>query len=50
MGLPYIFWRTWEGIPEGIMPPFQWLLESTDIWDVVDYLDSITSTQQGGGQ
>jgi mono/diheme cytochrome c family protein len=46
----YIFWRVWDGVPESTMPPFQWLLADDEIWDVVSYMVSLTSTQQGGGK
>jgi mono/diheme cytochrome c family protein len=46
----YIFWRVWDGVPESTMPPFQWLLADDEIWDVVSYVVSLTSTQQGGGK
>ncbi len=44
----YIFWRIWEGIPDTIMPPFNWLISETDIWDITSYVQSMVSTQQGG--
>jgi mono/diheme cytochrome c family protein len=43
----YIFWRTWEGVPDTIMPPFNWMLSEGDIWDVITYVQQITS---GGGK
>jgi mono/diheme cytochrome c family protein len=46
----YIFWRAWEGVPEAIMPPFQWLLDEADIWDITSYVQGLTSTQGGGGK
>jgi mono/diheme cytochrome c family protein len=45
----YIFWRVWEGVPESVMPPFNWLLSETDIWDITAHVQDMTSTQ-GGGQ
>jgi cbb3-type cytochrome c oxidase subunit II len=50
MAFNYIFWRARIGVPEGIMPPFQWLLAEADLWDVSAYVENITSTKQGGGQ
>jgi mono/diheme cytochrome c family protein len=44
----YVFWRVWEGVPESIMPPFQWRLSNTDVWDITAYVLSITSTSGGG--
>jgi len=44
----YIFWRVWEGIPETIMPPFNWVLAESDIWDITAYVQQITATSQGG--
>jgi mono/diheme cytochrome c family protein len=48
MGEAYIFWRTWDGVPDSIMPPFQWLLSETDVWDIVSHVEDLTSTQKGG--
>ncbi len=45
----YIFWRVWDGVPESTMPPFNWLLSESDIWDITAYLQDMTSTQ-GSGQ
>jgi mono/diheme cytochrome c family protein len=44
----YIFWRAWEGVPETIMPPFNWLISESDIWDITAYVQQITSVSQGG--
>jgi len=44
----YIFWRVWEGIPETIMPPFNWQLAEGDIWDITAYVQEITTPSQGG--
>jgi mono/diheme cytochrome c family protein len=49
MSETYIFWRVWEGVPESIMPAFNWLLSEADIWDITAHLQDMTSTQ-GGGQ
>jgi mono/diheme cytochrome c family protein len=46
----YIFWRAWDGVPESTMPPFQWLLADDEIWDVISYVVSLTSTHKGGGK
>jgi mono/diheme cytochrome c family protein len=48
MGEAYIYWRTWEGVPDSTMYPFKWLLPG-DAWDVVLYVDQMTSSP-GGGQ
>lgn len=45
----YIFWRVWDGVPESVMPPFNWLLSEADIWDITSHVQDMTSTQ-GGGQ
>jgi mono/diheme cytochrome c family protein len=50
MGSAYIFWRTWEGVPESVMYPWQWLLHEDDIWDVTSYVNGFNSTKKGGGQ
>jgi len=44
----YIFWRAWEGVPDTIMPPFNWLISEGDIWDTTAYVQQITSAAQGG--
>jgi len=44
--LPYVFAQVWKGIPETTMPPFQWLLEESDIWDIVSYMTTLSG--QGG--
>jgi mono/diheme cytochrome c family protein len=50
MSEPYIFWRISEGVPGSQMPPFQWLLSESDIWDITAHVQDLTSTQKGGGQ
>ncbi|WP_119071408.1 c-type cytochrome [Aggregatilinea lenta] len=40
----YIFWRVWDGVPSAIMPPFQWALPETDIWDVTVYLQNMVAS------
>jgi mono/diheme cytochrome c family protein len=49
MGEPYIMWRIWEGVPESMMPPFQWLLSETDIWNITAHVQQMTQTSSGGG-
>jgi cbb3-type cytochrome c oxidase subunit II len=49
MGEAYIYWRTWEGVPESTMYPFKWLLTGNEVWDITVSLNSLTSSQQGGG-
>jgi len=44
----YIFWRTWEGVPDSTMYPFRWLLSDEEIWDLTMYLQS--DSFGGGGQ
>lgn len=49
MGEPYIMWRMWEGVPDTIMPPFNWLLSETEMWDILAHVQQLTASQQGGG-
>jgi mono/diheme cytochrome c family protein len=49
MGEAYIFWRVWEGVPDSMMYPFQWLLSDSEIWSITLYVNDMTSTSQGGG-
>ena len=49
MGEAYIFWRVWEGVPDSVMPPFQWLLSDSEVWSITLYVDNMTSTSTGGG-
>jgi mono/diheme cytochrome c family protein len=49
MGEAYIFWRVWEGVPDSMMYPFQWMLSDSDIWSITLYVNDMTSTSQGGG-
>ncbi|MCB2178288.1 c-type cytochrome [bacterium] len=44
----YIFSRIWEGVPETIMPSFNWLISESDIWDITAYVEQITASSQGG--
>lgn len=44
----YIFWRIWEGVDNAIMPPFNWLISETDIWNITAYVQQMTAAQQGG--
>ncbi len=44
----YILWRIWEGVPDSIMPPFNWLISETEIWDMTAYVQQMLATQQGG--
>jgi len=50
MGEAYIYWRTWEGVPNSTMYPFKEYLSDSDVWDITAYLNDLTSTGQGGGQ
>jgi len=45
----YIMWRVWEGVPQSVMPPFQWILSERDMWDITAHLQTLTSTNSGGG-
>ncbi|MBU0496187.1 MAG: c-type cytochrome [Chloroflexi bacterium] len=49
MSAAYVMWRVWEGVPDSLMVPFQWLLSETDMWDITTYVQSL-STKPGGGQ
>lgn len=44
MGEAYIMWRVWEGVPDSMMPPFQWLLSETEMWDVTAHVQQMTSS------
>jgi mono/diheme cytochrome c family protein len=44
----YIFWRAWEGVPETIMPPFNWLISEGDIWNITAYVQRLSAALQGG--
>jgi mono/diheme cytochrome c family protein len=44
----FLFWRTWYGVKDSLMPPFNQLLTESDIWDVTAYIQSLPG--QGGGQ
>jgi mono/diheme cytochrome c family protein len=48
MAEAYIFWRVWDGVPESAMPPYQWLLSESDVWDLTSYVESINGSNQGG--
>jgi mono/diheme cytochrome c family protein len=50
MGEAYIFWRTWEGVPDSTMYAFKWYMSDADVWDITTFLVDLTSGQQGGGQ
>jgi mono/diheme cytochrome c family protein len=47
MGEAYIYWRTWEGVPDSTMYPFKWFLPD-DAWDIATYVDQMTSSAGGG--
>ncbi len=40
----YVYWRIWEGVPNSIMEPFKWLLDSQQTWEITTYL----TTNAGG--
>jgi len=42
-------WRVWEGVPQSVMPPFQWLLSERDMWDITTHVQTLTSSNGGGG-
>jgi len=46
----YILWRTWEGVANTVMPPFQWLLSESDIWDITVHVESFSPSGEGGTQ
>jgi hypothetical protein len=50
MGEAYIFWRVWEGVPDSLMYPFQWLLSDSDVWAITLYINDMTSTGTSGGK
>jgi len=43
----YIFERTWEGVPETIMPAFSWLVSEGDIWNITAYVQQLSSVSSG---
>lgn len=43
----YVFERIWQGVPNSIMPPFNWLISETDIWDITAYVQQMISSQGG---
>ena len=43
----YIFWRIWEGADNTIMPPFNWLISETEIWDLTAFVQQLTATAAG---
>jgi cytochrome c oxidase cbb3-type subunit 2 len=45
----YIFWRIWDGVPDSVMYPFQWLLLEGDIWDLTVYVHDLMTPAGGGG-
>ena len=45
----YIFWRIWDGVPDSVMYPFQWLLSEGDIWDLTVYVHDLMTPAGGGG-
>jgi mono/diheme cytochrome c family protein len=48
MGEAYIYWRIWDGVPDSIMPPFQWYISGNDVWDITVYLQQLTGSGGGG--
>jgi cbb3-type cytochrome oxidase cytochrome c subunit/cytochrome c553 len=48
MGEAYIFWRIWEGVPDSVMYPFQWLLSDSEVWSITLYVNDMTTTSTGG--
>jgi mono/diheme cytochrome c family protein len=44
----YVYWRMWDGISDSMMPPFQWLLTGSDIWDLTVYVRQMTGADGGG--
>lgn len=39
----YIFWRTSQGVPASVMPPFSERLSETDVWDITGHIQQLTS-------
>jgi cytochrome c553 len=50
MGEAYIYWRTWEGVPDSIMEPFKWLLNDQQVWEVTTYMTDTLLPGTGGAQ
>jgi len=50
MGANYIYWRTWEGVPNSTMYAFKEQLSTADVWDIVTHVDQLTSTGNGGNK
>lgn len=44
----YIMWRMWDGVPDTMMPPFNWLLNETVLWDINAHVQTLTAGSQGG--
>ncbi len=47
MSEAYIYWRTWDGVPDSLMYPFKWLLNDQQVWEITTYM---TQTLLAGGQ
>lgn len=48
MSDPYVMWRMWDGVPDSMMPPFNWLLNETQMWDILAHVRTLTGSSQGG--
>ncbi len=42
----YAYWRMAEGVPNTLMPPFKVLLDNTDFWNLMGYLEQIGLVQK----
>ena len=39
MSVSYTYWRTWDGVPATLMPPFKTILKPADVWDIIGYFE-----------
>jgi mono/diheme cytochrome c family protein len=45
MSESYIFWRTWEGVPDSVMPALSLLLSEQEIWDITAYIRQLIGSE-----
>jgi mono/diheme cytochrome c family protein len=43
----YIYWRTWDGVPDSTMPAFSPILSEQEIWDITAYVQQLIGSQGG---